>query len=65
VLVSGEREMEHLAGGRGESESGERERCDYFWHTYYGFPSKMLGWALLVVTLSFLAFVASVAMGIL
>jgi len=57
--------MEDLGGGRKERKSRERERCDYFWHTYYGFPSEILGWALLVVTLSFLAFVASVAMGIL
>lgn len=63
--MSGDGEMEDLGGGRKESKSIERERCDYFWHTYYGFPSEMLGWALLVVTLSFLAFVASVAMGIL
>ena len=38
---------------------------EYFWHTYYGFPSEMLGWALLVVTLLYFAFVISVAMGIL
>ena len=60
VQLSGERGM-----GDEASECKERERCDYFWHTYYGFPSEMLGWALLAVTLSFLTFVASVAMGIL
>lgn len=42
----------------------ERERCEFFWHTYYGFPSEMLGWALLVVSLLYLAFVVSVAIGI-
>jgi len=58
--MSGERSMENTA-----EEEKTRERCDYFWHTYYGFPSEMLGWALLVVTLLFSAFVISVAMGIL
>ena len=42
-----------------------RERSEYFWHTYYGFPSELLGWVLLVVTLLYFAFVISVAMGIL
>lgn len=56
---------EHHSSESKESKSKEMERCDYFWHTYFGLPSEMLGWALLVVTLSFLAFVASVAMGIL
>jgi hypothetical protein len=41
------------------------ERGEYFWHTYYGFPSEMLGWVLLVVTLLYFAFVVSVAIGIL
>ncbi len=57
--------MEDHAGESKESKSKETERCDYFWHTYYGLPSEMLGWALLAVTLSFLAFVALVAMSIL
>ena len=48
-----------------EEEREPRERSEYFWHTYYGFPSEMLGWALLVVTLLFSAFVISVAMGML
>jgi len=59
--MSGERSMENTA----EEERETRERSEYFWHTYYGFPSEMLGWALLVVTLLFSAFVISVAMGIL
>jgi len=42
-----------------------RTRSEYFWHTYYGFPSEMLGWALLVVSLLYFAFVVSVALGIL
>ncbi len=42
-----------------------RKRGEYFWHTYYGFPSEMLGWVLLVVTLLYFAFVALVAIGIL
>jgi len=46
-------------------ETKTRERSEYFWHTYYGFPSEMLGWVLLVVTLLFFAFVISVAIGIL
>ena len=46
-----------------EEERETRARSEYFWHTYYGFPSEMLGWALLVVTLLFSAFVISVAMG--
>jgi len=44
---------------------GKREGSEYFWHTYYGFPSEMLGWALLVVSLLYFAFVVSVAIGIL
>jgi len=40
-----------------------RERGEYFWHTYYGFPSEMLGWFLLVVSLLYFVFVLSVAMG--
>jgi len=58
--MSGERAMENAT-----EETRTRERSEYFWHTYYGFPSEMLGWALLVVTLLFSAFVISVAMGIL
>lgn len=47
-------------------EEGEKgEGSEYFWHTYYGFPSEMLGWALLVVSLLYFAFVFSVALGIL
>ncbi|HNX39820.1 MAG TPA: hypothetical protein PKK11_04490 [Methanothrix sp.] len=63
--MSGERDMQDGTGQSSEKEDGAKERCDYFWHTYYGLPSEMLGWALLAVTLSFLAFVASVAMDIL
>jgi len=59
--MSGERSMENTA----EEEREPRERSEYFWHTYYGFPSEMLGWALLVVTLLYFAFVISVAIGIL
>jgi hypothetical protein len=40
-----------------------RERSEYFWHTYYGAPSEMLGWVLLVVSLLFFAFVVLVALG--
>ncbi len=46
-------------------ETKARERSEYFWHTYYGFPSEMLGWVLLVVTLLYFVFVVSVAIGIL
>jgi hypothetical protein len=42
-----------------------RERSEYFWRTYYGFPSEMLGWILLIVTVLYFAFVVSVAIGIL
>ena len=48
-----------------EAEGETRARSEYFWHTYYGFPSEMLGWVLLVVTLLYAAFVVSVAIGIL
>lgn len=46
-------------------EEEKREGSEYFWHTYYGFPSEMLGWILLVVSLLYFAFVLSVALGIL
>ncbi|HUS75432.1 MAG TPA: hypothetical protein VMY43_05430 [Methanothrix sp.] len=46
-------------------ETNTRERSEYFWHTYYGFPSEMLGWVLLVVSLLYFAFVVSIALGIL
>ncbi len=59
--MSGERSMENTA----EEERETRARSEYCWHTYYGFPSEMLGWALLVVTLLFSAFVISVALGLL
>jgi hypothetical protein len=42
-----------------------RERSEYFWHTYYGAPSEMLGWVLLVVTILYFVFVISVAIGVL
>jgi hypothetical protein len=58
--MSGERLMENSA-----EETKTREGSEYFWHTYYGFPSEMLGWVLLVVSLLFIAFVVSVAAGIL
>ncbi len=48
-----------------EERKETRERSEYFWHTYYGFPSEMLGYALLVVTILYFAFVISVAVGIL
>jgi hypothetical protein len=51
--------MENIA-----EEKKERERGEFFWHTYYGFPSEMLGWVLLVVTLLYIAFVLSVAIGV-
>lgn len=46
-----------------KEEGGTRERGEYFWHTYYGFPSEMLGWVLLVVSLLYFAFVILVALG--
>jgi len=46
-------------------EKETREKSEYFWHTYYGFPSEMLGWVLLVVSLLYVAFVVSVALGVL
>ncbi len=52
--------MENIA-----EERETRKRGEYFWHTYYGFPSEMLGWVLLVVTLLYFSFVVSVALGIL
>jgi hypothetical protein len=42
-----------------------RERTEYFWQTYYGFHSEMLGWILLVVSLLFFAFVVLVAVDML
>ncbi len=57
--MSGEKMMENAA-----EERETRERGEYFWHTYYGFPSEMLGWILLVVSLLYFAFVLSVAVGI-
>jgi len=44
-------------------EKKEQERGEYFWHTYYGLPSEILGWILLVVSLIFLAFVVFIAIG--
>jgi hypothetical protein len=58
--MSGERLMENSI-----EETKTRESREYFWHTYYGFPSEMLGWVLLVVSLLFIAFVISLALGIL
>jgi hypothetical protein len=52
--------MDNTAG-----ELKPRERSEYFWHTYYGFPSEMLGWILLIVSVLYFAFVVSVAIGIL
>ncbi len=40
-----------------------RERGEFFWHTYYGPTSEILGWVLLVVSLIYIAFVLSVAIG--
>ncbi len=56
--VSGEKLMEDITEKR-----EPRERGEYFWHTYYGFPSEMLGWILLVVSLLYFIFVVSVAVG--
>lgn len=42
-----------------------KERGTGFWHTYYGTSSEMLGWALLVLSLLYFAFVISVALGVL
>jgi hypothetical protein len=56
--MSGGKIMENIA-----EETKERERGEFFWHTYYGFPSEMLGWVLLVVTLAYFAFVVFVAIG--
>jgi hypothetical protein len=39
------------------------ERSSGFWHTYYGLPSEILGWALLVLSLLYVAFIISVAFG--
>ena len=58
--MSGVRSMENIKEERETREGGE-----YFWHTYYGFPSEMLGWVLLVVSLLYFAFVISVALGLL
>lgn len=58
--MSGVGSMENIKEERETKESNE-----YFWHTYYGFPSEMLGWALLVVSLLYFAFVVLVAVGIL
>jgi len=57
--MSGVRLMESI------KKEEKREGSEYFWHTYYGFPSEMLGWILLVVSLLYFAFVLSVALGIL
>ncbi len=57
-MEKGEKLMENIA-----EERKERERGEYFWHTYYGFPSEMLGWVLLVVSLLYFIFVLSVAIG--
>jgi hypothetical protein len=51
--------------GNNAEERKERERGEYFWQTYYGFPSEMLGYVLLVITMLYFAFVISVAIGIL
>jgi hypothetical protein len=56
--MSGGKIMENIA-----EETKERERGEFFWHTYYGFPSEMLGWLFLVITLLYIAFVLSVAIG--
>jgi hypothetical protein len=58
--MSGVKSMENI-----KEERETREGDDYFWHTYYGFPSEMLGWVLLVVSLLYFAFVISVALGLL
>jgi hypothetical protein len=56
-----------MSGGRwmenATEETKTRERGEYFWHTYYGFPSEMLGWVLLVVSLLYLAFLILVGLG--
>jgi hypothetical protein len=41
-----------------------KERGEGFWHTYYGSHSELLGWALLGVSILFIAFVISVAAGV-
>ena len=57
----------YMSGGKimknNAEETKERERGEFFWHTYYGFPSEMLGWFFLVVTLLYIGFVLSVAIG--
>jgi len=58
--MSGEKAMENAT-----EETKTKERGEYFWHTYYGFPSELVGWVLLVVSLLYFAFVVSVALGIL
>jgi len=44
-------------------EEKDKERSEFFWHTYYGFPSEMLGYAFLIVTLIYIIFMISVAIG--
>ncbi|MCJ7444052.1 MAG: hypothetical protein MUO26_05910 [Methanotrichaceae archaeon] len=46
-------------------EKESRKRSEYFWHTYYGVSSEILGYVLLVVSLLYFAFMVSVAIGIL
>jgi len=41
-----------------------KERGAGFWHTYYGTPSEIIGWILLVVSIIYFVFVFSVAIGI-
>jgi hypothetical protein len=45
-------------------EMEDKERSEFFWHTYFGFPSEMLGYALLIVTLLYIVFMISVALGV-
>jgi len=40
-----------------------RKREEFFWHTDYGALSEILGWVLLVVSLLYIIFVLSVAIG--
>jgi hypothetical protein len=46
-------------------EKESRKRSEYFWHTYYGVYSEILGYVLLIVSILYFAFMVSVAIGIL
>lgn len=41
-----------------------KERGTGFWQTYYGTPSEMLAWALLLLSIIYAAFIILVALGL-